>query len=100
MDRILEQLPQARQQTRQRILDGQLVNNEEKILSLYESEVNVIVRHKPGAEVEFGNTLLLGESRQGLIVDWDLFEDSAPGDARLVPPSLDRMDQLVGDALK
>jgi hypothetical protein len=100
MDHILEQLPRARQQARQRILDGQLVKNEEKILSLYESEVNVIMRHKPGAEVEFGNTLLLGESAQGLIVDWELFKDSAPGDARLVHPSLDRMEKLLGDALK
>jgi hypothetical protein len=59
MDQVLEQLPKARQQARQRILQGQLVPNQEKILSLYESDVHVIVRRKAGAEVEFGNTLLL-----------------------------------------
>ena len=48
MDQVLEQLPQARQQARQRILDGQPVANEDKILSLYEPEVRVIVRKKPG----------------------------------------------------
>jgi hypothetical protein len=100
MDRILGQLPQARKQARQRILDGEQVKNQEKILSLYESEVNVVMRHKPGAEVEFGNTLLLGESRQGLIVDWELFQDSAPGDARLVKPSLARMRKSFGKSVK
>ena len=93
MDQVLEQLPKARQQARQRILKGELVPSEEKILSLYESEVQVIVRHKAGAEVEFGNTLLLVESSQGLIIDWDLFCESAPGDSKLVVPSLERMDE-------
>jgi len=100
MDQVLEQLPKARAQARQRILQGELVPSEEKILSLYESEVRVIVRHKAGAEVEFGNTLLLVESPQGLILDWDLFCESAPGDAKLVPPTLERIDQAYEDPPK
>jgi len=100
MDQVLEQLPKARQQARQRILQGQLVDSGEKILSLYESEVRVIVRHKAGAEVEFGNTLLLVESPQGLLLDWDLFCKSAPGDAKLVPSTLQRIDQAYQDAPK
>lgn len=100
MDNILDQLPKARAQARQRILDGELVKNQEKILSFYEPDVNVIVRHKPGAEVEFGNTLLLGESRQGLIVDWQLYPDSAPGDARLLAPSLERTQKALGCPIK
>ena len=59
IDQVLEQLPKARQQARQRILSGQLVDNQEKILSLYEREIRVIVRKKAGAEVEFVNTFLL-----------------------------------------
>ena len=62
MEEVLEQLPKARQQARQRILKGQLVPNQEKILSLYEADVQVIVRKKAGAEVEFGNTLFLAEN--------------------------------------
>jgi hypothetical protein len=100
MDNILEQLPKARAQARQRILKGELVKNQEKILSFYEPDVNVIVRHKPGAEVEFGNTLLLGETRQGLIVDWQLYQDSAPGDARLLAPSLERTQKALGYPIK
>jgi IS5 family transposase len=100
MEGVLQQLPKARAQARQRILQGELVPSEEKILSLYESEVRVIVRHKAGAEVEFGNTLLLVESPQGLILDWDLFCESAPGDAKLVSPAVERMDQAYEDPPK
>ena len=91
MDHVLEQLPAARQQARQRILKGQLVPNEEKILSLYEADVHVIVRKKAGAEVEFGNTLFLAENPQGLILDWELFRGSAPADAALLPRTVVRM---------
>lgn len=100
MDRVLEQLPQARKQARQRILQGQVVPNQEKILSLYEPDINVIVRKKAGAEVEFGNTLLLAENSQGLIIDWELFRESAPADAQLLPRSVGRMEQAYGSVLK
>jgi hypothetical protein len=93
MDQVLEQLPAARQQARQRILQGQLVPNEDKILSLYEADVRVIVRKKAGAEVEFGNTLFLAENPQGAIIDWELFRESAPADAALLPRSVARMQQ-------
>jgi hypothetical protein len=46
-------------------LQGELVPNEDKILSLYEADVHVIVRNKAGVEVEFGNTLFLAENPQG-----------------------------------
>lgn len=100
MDQVLEQLPKARHQARQRILAGQLVDNQEKILSLYEPEVNVIVRKKAGAEVEFGNTLLLVENPQGVILDWELFAESAPADPVLLPRSVGRMQQAYGPKLK
>ena len=96
MDQVLEQLPAARRQARQRILREEPVKNQDKILSLYEPEVRVIVRRKAGAEVEFGNTLLLGESPEGLIVDWELFAQSAPADARLLVRSLERTQVNLG----
>lgn len=100
MDQVLEQLPAARRQARERILKGQMVPNEEKILSLYEPDVQVIVRRKAGAEVEFGNTLLLGESPQGLILDWELFAEAAPSDSRLLPGSLQRTEAALGRKIK
>lgn len=100
MDQVLAQLPQARQQARQRILEGAAVANAEKILSLYEPDVHVIVRHKAGVAVEFGNTLLLAENPQGLILDWELFRPSAPADSALLPRSVGRMEAAYGPQLK
>jgi hypothetical protein len=100
LDGVLDQLPVARAQARQRIIREQPVANEKKILSLYEPAIRVIVRHKAGAEVEFGNTLLLGESRQGLIIDWELFEATAPQDSRLVVNRIDRIEQNLRIQLK
>ena len=99
MDQVLDQLPAARHQAKQRILEGELVDNAEKILSLYEPEVCVIVRRKAGAEVEFGNTLLLGESRQGLIIDWEYYAESAPADSKLTLKSVERMEKALGRAI-
>jgi len=96
MDHVLEQLPKARAQARQRILAGQLVANQEKILSLYEQDVHVIVRKKAGAEVEFGNTFFVAENPQGLIIDWELFRESAPADPLLLPRSVGRMEKAFG----
>ena len=100
MDQVLTQLPQARQQARQRILQGQLVPNEDKILSLYEPDVQVIVRKKAGAEVEFGNTLFLAENPQGAILDWELFAESAPADAALLPRSVARLQKAYAPGPK
>ena len=44
----------------------------------------------------FGNTLLLGENSQGVILDWELFKDSAPADSKLLPGSAGRMEKLYG----
>ena len=74
--------------------------SEEKILSLYEADVHVIVRKKAGAEVEFGNTLFLAENPQGLILDWELFRESAPADAALVPRTVARMQEAYAPGPK
>jgi len=100
IDRILELLPKARKQARERIISDRQVESKDKILSLYEPQTRVIVRHKAGAEVEFGNTLLLGETQQGVIIDWKLFEESAPADARLLLSSLDRIQKAFGQSPK
>lgn len=88
IDRILELLPRAQEQAHERIIGERQVGNQEKILSLYETEARVVVRGKAGAEVEFGNTVLLGENRQGIILDYKMFKDQAPADTQLLLESL------------
>lgn len=94
IDGVLELLPGAQKQAHERIIGERLVPNEEKILSLYEPQIRVIVRGKVGAEVEFGNVLLLGENPQGVIVDWKLHEQS-PSDVNLVQESIQRVEEAL-----
>jgi hypothetical protein len=65
---VLEKLPAAIEQAHERIIGERQVPNAKKRLSLYEDDLHVIVRGKAGAEVEFGNTLLLSEQSDGLIL--------------------------------
>lgn len=96
IDGIREQLPEAIRQAHERIIGGRLLGNEEKILSFYEPDIHVLVRGKAGAEVEFGNTLLLAEQRQGVIVEWKLIKDQAPADSKMVPNVLGRFKRVFG----
>jgi hypothetical protein len=96
IDGVLEQLPRAVKQAHERIIGERKVENAEKILSLYEGDVRVIVRGKAGAEVEFGNTLVLAESRQGVIVDYHLYRETAPSDSQALFPSLVRQCEGTG----
>lgn len=96
MDQILEQLPAAVHQAHERMIGERKVPNEEKILSLYDQDVKVMVRGKAGAEVEFGNKLYLAEQRDGVLVDWQMFEDQAPSDQQLVKKSVQRIEDALG----
>jgi hypothetical protein len=96
IDGVLALLPQAQKQAHERIIGERRVANADKVLSLYETDTRVIVRGKAGAEVEFGNTLLLAEQKDGVIVDWHLHRESAPADPRQLAPSLQRMETAYG----
>lgn len=87
IDGMLALVPQVIKQAHERIIGGRPVADAEKILSLYEPNVHVVVRGKAGREVEFGNTLLLAESPQGLILDWELYRDKAPAEWRQLQDS-------------
>ena len=97
IDGVLEQLPAAIAQAHERIIGGRQVPSHEKILSLYESDLHVIVRGKADAEVEFGNSLLIAEQSDGVIVDYELLRDASPGDANWLGRSLERLEALRGE---
>jgi len=96
ISRILHQLPQAIHQAHERIIGERRVDNAEKILSLYEPDLHVIVRGKAGAEVEFGNGLYLAEQSEGLIVDWSFMQEQPPSDGKLALGSVRRLTAEYG----
>lgn len=99
IDRVLAVLPDAIKQAHERIIGERKVKSCDKILSLYEPDPHVIVRGKTGAEVEFGNTLLIGEQRNGIIIDWNLSKERSPGDGALLIESLDRISENLKEKL-
>jgi hypothetical protein len=90
IEKVLDQLPAAIKQAHERIIGGRRVANQDKITSLYDENINVIKRGKAGAQVEFGNKLWLGETREGIIIDYQLYEDN-PSDTSLVKPAIERL---------
>jgi hypothetical protein len=96
IDVILEQLPKAIKQAHERIIGGRQVASADKLLSLYDKDVHVIVRGKAGNEVEFGQGLALTEQADGIIIDWELFAEQPPADNRLMEPTINRLEKHYG----
>jgi IS5 family transposase len=65
-------------QAHRRVLDGEVVAAQEKILSLFEPHTQVIQRHKPGKSVEFGRKLWLDEVDGGIISRYATLEEAGP----------------------
>jgi hypothetical protein len=92
VDRMLAQVPTVIRQAHERIIGERQVPSSDKILSVHESDIHVIVRGKAGREVEFGNTLFLAESKQGLILDWEFYREQAPSEPNQLKESLKRQN--------
>lgn len=98
---VIEQLPAALKQARERIIGERRVASSEKILSIYEADINVIVRGKSDAEVEFGNCLRIAEQRNGIIVDYHLYKKSvADNSAQAFEDGLVRMCEATSNRMK
>jgi len=99
MTNVITQFPEARRQARERIIGERAVPSGQKILSLYETDVHVIVRGKAGADVEFGNSLFLAETREGFILDHELLKDQSGGDAKWLRGRLKELQELSAGRL-
>ena len=96
IDNILKKLPEALWQAHERIIGERKVSSKDKMLSLYEEDIHVIVRGKSGAEVEFGNTLLVSEQEDGVIVDFKLFQYQCGKDSQLLQGNISRVQKTYG----
>jgi len=99
LDNILTQLPIIKKQAHDRIIGGRRIKQNEKILSVYEPDIKVILRGKSGAEVEFGNQLMIGENRDGLITYYELYDDVKNDWGRL-EGALEQTEYNIGNRLK
>ena len=94
IDNVLEKLPHAIFQAHERIIGERSVENEKKLLSLYEPHAKVYKRKKAASDVEFGLQLLLGETMDGVISDWELVKEAPLNDTKHIARYLQRFQEL------
>lgn len=98
IDKVIAQLPEAQRQAHERVIGERQVASSEKILSLHESDIHVIVRGKAGARVEYGNSLFLAENTDGYILDYALKKEVSEGDAKWLQERYEGIKQLCGES--
>jgi hypothetical protein len=100
LDNVLGQMAEVRRQVHERLIGERQVADGEKILSLFEKDIHVIVRGKAGKSVEFGNSLMIVENVDGFIVDHELKQGRAPQDATMLVERLPKLREVTGGRLK
>lgn len=81
--RLQPLIAKAIEQARRRVLQGQGIPNDDKLLSLWEEHTRVIVRGKAGKPVEFGHKVTLWESREGMLVCGGIYEKGNPSESQV-----------------
>ena len=71
---LLPLVEQVIAQTRSRVLEGQKVPSDQKVLSLFEPHTRAIPRQKGGAQVEFGRHVILDEVEGGIVTRSEILE--------------------------
>ena len=82
-------------QTKRRVLDGQKVPHDEKILSIFETHTDIIV--KGARDVQFGHKLNFTTGRSGLVLDV-VVEQGNPADSEQFCPMIERQKEIYGRA--
>lgn len=80
-------------QTERRVLHGERVPAEEKILSIFEPHTDIIKKEK--RETHFGHKLTVTAGKSGLVLDW-VVEDGNPADSTLAVRMIQRQEELYG----
>ena len=94
---FLPRVERAIDQALRRVLQGENVAADEKIVSRFEPHTQIIRRGKvPPHETEFGHKVNYAEVEHGLISDWAVMAQGNPPDVRLLPPFLGRQLKRFG----
>ncbi len=93
---IDEMIPRVRQvikQARERVLDGN-TRAENKILSVFEPETEVIRKGKASKPTEFGKMVKIQEAENQIVIHYEVF-DQRPSDSDLLTPSIKKHQELL-----
>lgn len=87
LETFLPRTERVIEQTRRRILQGEQVPAQEKIVSLFEEHTDIIRRGKESRPVEYGHKIWLSEVEGGLVSRYRILEGN-PSDEQQWKPSL------------
>ena len=91
--RLLPRVAQVIDQTRRRVVHGEAVPADEKLVSLFEAHTDVLVKDR--RDTYYGHKIFLTTGRSGLILDCALPKGN-PGDVTWTVPLVQRQCRLFG----
>ena len=95
LDQYLPLMERVMVQTRRRVLEGQSVPAEEKIVSIFEEHTDIVV--KDGGEPIYGHKVCLAAGASSMVLDCVVLEGN-PADSTLAVEMIDRQVQIYGRA--
>lgn len=94
LDEMIPRLRQVMKQTRERVLKGNTRTNN-KILSMFEPDTEVIRKGKASKPTEFGKMVKIQEAENQIVIHCEVF-DQRPADSDLLTPSIEKHRELLG----
>jgi hypothetical protein len=95
LKRFLRPMKQVIAQARRSQLEGQTVPAAERVFSIFEPHTELIKRGRREKPVEFGHVMLLCQTPEKFITDYEVFEQR-PADCTLTGQVIERHEKLFG----
>jgi IS5 family transposase len=93
LDYYLTAMSVAIDQCERRILKGEEVPADEKIVSIFEQHTDIICRGKSQSPTEFGHKVFFATGKTGLVTQYNVLRGN-PGDNELLPDYLEKHKRL------
>jgi IS5 family transposase len=94
LDEMIPRVWQVMKQARARVLEGN-TRSENKILSVFEPDTEVIRKGKASKPTEFGKMVKIQEAENQIVIHCEVF-DERPSDSDLLTPSIEKHMELLG----
>lgn len=93
LEELFDKLAKVIDQTERRVLRGESVPACEKIVSIFETHTDIIVKDR--REVHYGHKVLLSSGASNMVLDVQVLEGN-PSDAEILPNALERVGAVTG----
>jgi len=97
LEAVLPLAEQVYNQTHRRVILGETVPREDKVISIFEPHSDIICRGKKGSPAEFGHKFDVATGRSGLITRYEVYRGN-PCDGEVLERALEDHTSLFGRA--